>query len=180
MIHLNGVEKRLDQYIVTSKCESIKRETAVPDVTILKSGDDILPAQEVHVIETMEELNSILDEMTPVQLEEEEEEKEVKEEREEAAPVKLKYISTDSSTNNTSSRLRLTVPFSLDLLRQIKDSADSETLDDKDLKRFLARINPDDTAVAEAELSRQINQQDFAKVTSIFSSFIPLGIEVKF
>lgn len=166
IFHSNCLEKRLDQYIVTSQSEPIKRETA-PEVIFLKPDDDIAHAEEVHVIETMEELNSILDEITPAQLEEH---KEVKEKE----PIPSKPESVQSTSNRNvecatkavHSKLRLTVPFSLDLLRQMKDDVDSESSDSKDLKQFLARINPDDTAVAEAELSRQISQHDFAKVIS--------------
>ena len=95
--------------------------------------------QEIHVIETMEELMDIV-------------------------PAETKPLDRLSCR-----RLRVEVPFSLDLLRRIEHrGADQRKKEEmKKQKKFLARINPDDTAVAEAELSRQISQQDFAKVQLI-------------
>ena len=175
---MNCIEKRIDQYVVTPKSQLIKHETTLPDETHNELSDSFAPTSEVQVIETMEELNNFLDSITPVKAEQLEEAQEqvqdqeqVKDQKqgqdqgqEQFVPVKTKYVSFVCATNSVSSKLRLTVPFSIDLLRQVKDNTDCETSDNKDLKHFLARINPDDTDVAEAELSRQINQQDFAKV----------------
>lgn len=64
---------------------------------------------------------------------------------------------------------KMTIPFSLKLLEN-RNSLNNSVPKIVDEKRFLARINPDDAAAAEAELSRQISQADFEKVTSSYDA----------
>ena len=65
---------------------------------------------------------------------------------------------------------RITIPFNLESLRNEQNN--QQKTKSESSKQFMARIRPDDTAAAEAELNRQINQDDFEKVHfTLLSSF---------
>ena len=121
--------------------------TCDDDVQIVEAGEP-----EMKIIETVEELESVLEDILPDSLEE---------------PLAL--LPTPIETIGLLHKARLTVPFNMELLRQSLASApyeEASSSEAQESKRFMARINPDDTEAAEAELSRQINQEDFKKVTS--------------
>jgi hypothetical protein len=102
--------------------------------------------EEVKVIETLEELESALEDVLGM-------------------PTNCPVIS----------RVKTTVPFDLNLLVE-RTRAQRNIPKKVTEKRFLARINPGDAAVAEAELSRQISQSDFEKVCNRFISCIQENI----
>lgn len=94
--------------------------------------------EEIEVIETLGELESALEEVLSSP----------------TIPTVVRQVFTKTKT---------TVPFNLASLVD-RNRAQRELPKKVSEKRFMARINPDDAATAEAELSRQISQADFEKV----------------
>lgn len=65
------------------------------------------------------------------------------------------------------SRVKIVVPFNIITVQKNLIEREDRTKE-KIQRRFMAKINPIDTAAAEAELSREINQSDFEKVNPSF------------
>ena len=108
--------------------------------------------QEVHVIETAEELENILYDLLPAPMEE----------KGKAVPVTPSpRVVKDPFL---ACRRRVTVPFSCDKLEKVHSNRTNGCTNVVENKCFIARIRPDDAAAAEAELSRHIGQDDFEKV----------------
>ena len=107
--------------------------TEVNEVQVVEVSNE-----EIKVIETLEELESALEDVL-------------------ALPSNCPVVS----------KVKTTVPFDLNLLVE-RNRAQRDLPKEVAEKRFLARINPGDAAAAEAELSRQISQSDFEKVHVVF------------
>lgn len=113
--------------------ESESELTEVNEVQVVEVSNE-----EIKVIETLEELESALEDVL-------------------ALPSNCPVVS----------KVKTTVPFDLNLLVE-RNRAQRDLPKEVAEKRFLARINPGDAAAAEAELSRQISQSDFEKVHMVF------------
>lgn len=110
--------------------------------------DVVIPDEEVsivetieapHIIESMEELEDILEEILP----------------EEKPPL----------SSQTFCKPKVDLTFNMELLIQALSSSTEASSEHQEGKVFLTRIGPDSTEAAEAELSRQIGQSDFEKVS---------------
>lgn len=139
-------EKVMEETMEESISEEMEEEN-IPETV------QIEVCQDVQFIETVEELESILDDIVPVKSEEKKEKTPSRSSR--FAPVPF-----------FSRRRKVTVPFSLDRLEQINSTKASSAAAIAENKCFMALIRPDDAAAAEAELSRQIGKTDFEKVSS--------------
>lgn len=115
--------------------------------------DVVIPDEEVtivetietpHIIESVEELEEILEEILP----------------EEKPPL----------SSQTFFKPKVDLTFNMELLLQALSSSAEAASEHREGKVFLTRIGPDSTEAAETELSRQIGQSDFEKVSCPLSS----------
>ena len=99
-------------------------------------------SEEIEVIETLEELESALEEV-------------------------LSPPTSPTVVPNVFTKIKTTVPFNLASLVEGNRAQLDLSKKVSSERRFMARISSDDAATAEAELSRQISQKDFEKVTGL-------------
>ena len=144
--------KEVNEAVEDEVMEEKMEESVVEDVEEVETREKVRVevCQLVHVIETAEELETILDDMVPVKQEDKVQKPPSPSTR--FAPVPF-----------FSRRRKVTVPFSLEQINSSKASSAAAIAENK---CFMALIRPDDAAAAEAELSRQIGKTDFEKVSS--------------
>jgi hypothetical protein len=136
--NIDGGDESLCERVRDEEQQAEDEEVKVLGATEVEEVQVIEMSEEPKVIETLEELEIVLEDVL-------------------APPTNFPVVS----------KVKTTVPFGLDLLME-RNRAQRDLPKSVTEKRFLARINPGDAAAAEAELSRQISQSDFEKVYSFF------------
>lgn len=136
--NIDGSDESLCERVRDEEQKAEDEEVKVLGATEVEEVQVIEMSEEPKVIETLEELEIVLEDVL-------------------ASPTNCPVVS----------KVKTTVPFGLDLLME-RNRAQRDLPKSVTEKRFLARINPGDAAAAEAELSRQISQSDFEKVYSFF------------
>lgn len=136
--NIDGGDESLCERVRDEEQQAEDEEVKVLGATEVEEVQVIEMSEEPKVIETLEELEIVLEDVL-------------------APPTNCPVVS----------KVKTTVPFGLDLLME-RNRAQRDLPKSVTEKRFLARINPGDAAAAEAELSRQISQSDFEKVYSFF------------
>jgi hypothetical protein len=132
--NIDGDDESLCERVRDEEQQAEDEEVKVIGATEVEEVQVIELSEEPKVIETLEELEIVLEDVL-------------------APPTNSPVVS----------KVKTTVSFGLDLLME-RNRAQRDSPKLVTEKRFLARINPGDAAAAEAELSRQISQSDFEKV----------------